>query len=90
MTIYHPGIPTRPRFEDFLLAANVESTISHEIPLGLDFGRFLGLNPASSDHYQKTNKSLVNMSKSRNLQKVLIDAEEKRLRLEELKQSGTY
>jgi DNA excision repair protein ERCC-4 len=55
----------------------------------LDFGRLSGLNAASSDHYQKTNKSLANMSKSRNLQKMLADAEEKRQRLEELKLSTT-
>jgi hypothetical protein len=55
----------------------------------LDFGRLSGLNPVSNDHYQKTNKSLANMSKTRNLQKMLADAEEKRQRMEELKVSTT-
>lgn len=54
----------------------------------MDFGRLSGLNPVSNDHYQKTNKSLANMSKTKNLQKMLADAEEKRQKLEELKQSS--
>jgi hypothetical protein len=51
----------------------------------LDFGRLSGLNRTSNDQYQKNNKSLANMSKSNNLQKMLSDAESKRERLEELK-----
>lgn len=53
----------------------------------LDFGRLAGLNRPSSSNYQKTNKSLANMGKAKNLQKMLADAESKRQRLEELKQS---
>eukprot|EP00934_Nitzschia_sp_Nitz4_P003867 Nitzschia sp. Nitz4//scaffold133_size116822//96561//97772//NITZ4_003821-RA/size116822-processed-gene-0.40-mRNA-1//1//CDS//3329535438//3857//frame0 len=53
----------------------------------MDFGRLAGLNAASNSNYQKTNKSLANMGKTKNLQKMLADAESKRQRLEELKQS---
>eukprot|EP00429_Kryptoperidinium_foliaceum_P081497 CAMPEP_0176233354 /NCGR_PEP_ID=MMETSP0121_2-20121125/25777_1 /TAXON_ID=160619 /ORGANISM="Kryptoperidinium foliaceum, Strain CCMP 1326" /LENGTH=385 /DNA_ID=CAMNT_0017572737 /DNA_START=41 /DNA_END=1194 /DNA_ORIENTATION=- len=53
----------------------------------LDFGRLAGLNRPSASNYQKTNKSLANMGKTKNLQKMLADAEAKRERLEELKQS---
>jgi DNA excision repair protein ERCC-4 len=53
----------------------------------LDFGRLAGLNKASSSNYRKTNKSLANLGKSKNLQKMLADAEAKQQRLEELKQS---
>jgi Surfeit locus protein 6/60S ribosome biogenesis protein Rrp14 len=53
----------------------------------LDFGRLAGLNKASSSNYQKTNKSLANLGKSKNLQKMLADAEAKQQRLQELKQS---
>ena len=51
----------------------------------MDFGRLAGLNQSSNDNYQKANKSLANMSKTKNLQKMLADAEEKKRRLEELK-----
>ncbi len=53
----------------------------------LDFGRLAGLNRPSNTNYQKTNKALANIGKSKNLQKMLADAEAKRQRLEELKQS---
>lgn len=53
----------------------------------MDFGRLAGLNSNSNSNYQKTNKSLANMGKTKNLQKMLADAEAKRQRLEELKQS---
>lgn len=53
----------------------------------LDFGRLVGLNRPSATNYQKTNKALANIGKSKNLQKMLADAEAKRQRLEELKQS---
>lgn len=53
----------------------------------LDFGRLAGLNKGSLSNYQKTNKSLANMGKSKNLQKMLADAEAKQQRLQELKQS---
>ena len=51
----------------------------------MDFGRLAGLNQSSNGNYQKANKSLANMSKTKNLQKMLADAEEKKKRLEELK-----
>jgi len=52
----------------------------------LDFGRLAGLNNnlLSSDQYFKANKSLANMSKTKNLQKLLADAQAKKARLEEL------
>jgi hypothetical protein len=54
----------------------------------LDFGRLAGLNTASKDNYQKANKSLANLSKSKNLEKMLADAEAKRQKLEELKKGS--
>jgi hypothetical protein len=53
----------------------------------LDFGRLAGLNSNKSGNYEKNNKLLANMSKSRNLQKLVADAETKKQRLEELKSS---
>lgn len=53
----------------------------------IDFGRLAGLNKTPTSNYQKTNKALANMGKTKNLQKMLADAEAKRQRLEELKQS---
>lgn len=53
----------------------------------MDFGRLAGLNKPAMTNYQKTNKALANLGKSKNLQKMLADAEAKRQRLEELKQS---
>jgi hypothetical protein len=54
----------------------------------LDFGRLAGLNSMSPDQYFKANKSLANMSKTKNLQKMLADAQAKKQRLEELAQSS--
>jgi hypothetical protein len=54
----------------------------------LDFGRLAGLNSANKDNYQKANKSLANLSKSKNLEKMLADAEAKRQKLEELKKGS--
>lgn len=54
----------------------------------MDFGRLAGLNSLSTGNYQKANKSLANMTKTKNLQKMLADAEEKKRRLEELKQGN--
>jgi hypothetical protein len=51
----------------------------------MDFGRLAGLNQPLTGNYQKANKSLANMSKTKNLQKLLADAEDKKQRLEELK-----
>jgi hypothetical protein len=54
----------------------------------LDFGLLHGLNnKQSSEQYQKQNKSLRNLSKSKNLEKMLADAETKRQRVQDLKQS---
>lgn len=69
------------------LAATVSNNDPSSDLAQLDFGRLAGLNPVSNDHYQKTNKSLANMSKTKNLQKMLADAEEKRQRLEDLSKS---
>ena len=54
----------------------------------VDFGRLAGLNSMSPDQYFKANKSLANMSKTKNLQKMLADAESKKQRLQELAQSN--
>jgi hypothetical protein len=54
----------------------------------LDFGRIAGLNTDNKDNYQKANKSLANLSKSKNLEKMLADAEAKREKLEELKKGS--
>lgn len=56
----------------------------------LDFGRLSGLNKLSSstENYAETNKSLANLSKSKNLKKMLADAEEKRKRLQEFKRGS--
>lgn len=55
----------------------------------LDFGRLSGLNNnnKTSENYAETNKSLANLSKSKNLKKMLADAEEKRKKLQELKKA---
>jgi hypothetical protein len=50
----------------------------------LDFGRLSGLNKAS-ENYKESNKSLANLSKSKNLKKMLADAEAKREKLAQLK-----
>ncbi|CAJ1936571.1 unnamed protein product [Cylindrotheca closterium] len=55
----------------------------------LDYGRLAGLNTNPSDNYSKVNKSLANMNKTKNLQKLLADAEAKKTRLEELKKGNT-
>lgn len=55
----------------------------------MDFGRLAGLNTKSTDNYVKANKSLANMNKTKNLQKMLADAEAKKQRLEELKKGST-
>jgi DNA excision repair protein ERCC-4 len=55
----------------------------------VDFGILAGLNPINTSNYTETNKALRNLSKTKNLEKMLADAEAKKQRLEELKQSGT-
>jgi hypothetical protein len=54
----------------------------------LDFGRLAGLNTANKDNYNKANKSLANLSKSKNLEKMLADAENKKQKLEDLKKGS--
>mmetsp|Transcript_14359 Transcript_14359/g.40860 ORF Transcript_14359/g.40860 Transcript_14359/m.40860 type:complete len:448 (-) Transcript_14359:151-1494(-) len=54
----------------------------------MDFGRLAGLNAANTSNYEKANKSLANLSKTKNLQKMLADAEAKREKLERLKQGS--
>ena len=51
----------------------------------IDFGRLTGLNPEKPNY--KDNKALANVSKPKNLEKILADAEQKRQKLEELKRS---
>lgn len=53
----------------------------------VDFGRLAGLNPVGNGNYTEVNKALKNLSKTKNLEKMLADAESKKKRLEELKQS---
>jgi|Transcript_18535 hypothetical protein len=54
----------------------------------LDFGRLAGLNSVGTNNYTEVNKALKNLSKSKNLEKMLADAESKKQRLEELKKSN--
>lgn len=54
----------------------------------VDFGRLAGLNPVGNGNYTEVNKALKNLSKTKNLEKMLADAESKKQRLEELKQSS--
>mmetsp|Transcript_21104 Transcript_21104/g.37965 ORF Transcript_21104/g.37965 Transcript_21104/m.37965 type:complete len:398 (-) Transcript_21104:159-1352(-) len=54
----------------------------------VDFGRLAGLNPIGNNNYTATNKALKNLSKTKNLEKMLADAEAKKKRLEELKQGN--
>jgi len=58
----------------------------------VDFGRLTGLNKTgsggTSGNYAQANKALANLSKTKNLQKLLADAEAKRLKLEQLKQGS--
>lgn len=53
----------------------------------VDFGRLAGLNTVGNGNYSEVNKALKNLSKTKNLEKMLADAEAKKQRLEELKQS---
>merc|ERR1719498_836279 len=54
----------------------------------VDFGRLAGLNPMANGNYNEVNKALKNLSKTKNLEKMLADAENKKQRLQELKQSN--
>lgn len=53
----------------------------------MDFGRLTGLNTATTPLY-KNNKAIANLSSGKNLEKILADAEDKRLKLEALKRSS--
>jgi len=53
----------------------------------VDFGRLSGLNPIGNGNYTEVNKALKNLSKTKNLEKMLADAESKKQRLEQLQQS---
>ena len=54
----------------------------------VDFGRLAGLNRTTNSNYTETNKALRNLSKTKNLEKMLADAEAKKQRLEELKKGN--
>jgi hypothetical protein len=54
----------------------------------VDFGRLAGLNQVGNSNYTEVNKALKNLSKTKNLEKMLADAESKKKRLQELKQSS--
>ncbi|KAG7370890.1 RNA polymerase II transcription mediator complex protein [Nitzschia inconspicua] len=64
---------------------------THDDPLAdlaqVDYGLLSGLNPSSTSNYTEANKALRNLTKTKNLEKLLADAEAKKQRLEELKQS---
>lgn len=66
-------------------AANAAATKESDLA-NLDFGKLAGLN-ANAKNFAN-NKSLANMNKKKNLQKMLLDAEEKKKKLEELKRSS--
>lgn len=61
------------------------ANIAHDLET-MDFGKLAGLNPAPK-HYAN-NKSLANLNKGKNLEKLLADAEQKKQRLEELKRGN--
>lgn len=60
---------------------------SQETLSTVDFGRLVGLDKTPKS-YMETNKSLANVNKTKNLNKMLADAEAKRLKLQQLKQSA--
>jgi hypothetical protein len=65
--------------------ANNSASASSDLA-NLDFGKLAGLNPTPKNF--ANNKSLANVNKKKNLQKMLADAEEKKQKLEELKRSS--
>ena len=69
-------------------ASGVDSEATRAADLAqVDFGRLAGLNGTSlQKNYEQSNKALRNLSKPKNLHKMLADAEAKRAKLEELKQ----
>lgn len=70
----------------YTISSGYESVDPAQDLSNIDYGRLTGLNP-EAPHY-KNNKALANLSSSKNLEKILADAEEKRKKLEELKRSG--
>jgi hypothetical protein len=70
------------------LSSSSATTADPSVDLAqVDFGRLAGLNPVGNGNYNEVNKALKNLSKSKNLEKMLADAESKKQRLEELKKS---
>ena len=71
-------------------SSNDPATIEQDLST-VDFGLLAGLNSkngvSSRESYLKTNKSLANLSKGKNLEKLLADAESKKQRLIELSNS---
>jgi hypothetical protein len=57
---------------------------------GVDFGRIAGWNnkQGSSSNYMESNKALKNLSKPKNIKKLLEEAEKKREKLEQLKKGS--
>jgi DNA excision repair protein ERCC-4 len=68
--------------KQFKMAANNPNNSAADIAT-LDFGR-LNNSTKSGNDYQNANKSLANMGKSKNLQKLLADAKTKKQQLEDL------
>lgn len=71
--------------KNFTLAKESSKGIADDLET-LDFGKLAGLNP-SPKHFQN-NKSLANLNKGKNLEKLLADAEQKKQRLDELKRGN--
>jgi hypothetical protein len=62
---------------------------NEDLAATLGFGRLIGIRPPkSSQNYLETNKALANLNKTRNLHKLLADAEAKKAKLEALQQSS--
>ena len=71
------------------LSSSTTSTATASADLAtVDFGRLAGLNPFGNGNYNEVNKALKNLNKTKNLEKLLADAESKKQRLQELKQSS--
>ena len=71
-------------------ATRASADISRAVDLAhVDFGRLAGLNEGSlKKNYEQSNKALQNLSKTKNLHKMIADAEAKREKLEELKKGS--
>jgi Surfeit locus protein 6 len=69
------------------------STPDLDIAATIGFGRLTGIQPpraggGGSQNYMEVNKALANLSKTKNLHKMLADAEAKKAKLDALKQSS--